>query len=143
MLERWARWIIFAGVSAWALFQMQYFLHAILILAGQSDLLDLDRNYVEVIQGLNPFELAASLLNPPLYLASAILIARRQALCLPVYGAALVFDLGGWLSYSMSVAYDQTSQSNYDWLINTGLLVALTGLVTLRQRGHFRPRAAP
>ncbi len=138
MLDRWARWIIVAGVAYWAAMQAQYLLHSILVLTGQEALLDLDRSYVEVIRGLNPVELTASMLNPPLYVAAAILIALRRPSCLPVYFAALVLDLGSWLSYSMNAAYDQLDQANYDWLINAGLLIGLTGLLVLRQRGHFR-----
>ncbi|WP_203291185.1 hypothetical protein [Maricaulis parjimensis] len=140
MLDRWARWIIFAGVSIWAVIQLRYFFDAVLIFAGYSDLRDLDRSYVEVIVGLNPLELTLSLLNPPLYMAASILIGLRHRFCLPVFGAALLCDLGGWLSYSMSSAYDQIEQSNFDWVINTGLLIALMGLITLRQRGYFAPK---
>ncbi|MCR9266556.1 MAG: hypothetical protein NXI03_03220 [Alphaproteobacteria bacterium] len=141
MLDRWARWVIAAGVAFWSFLQLQYFLHAILIFTGQHGFLDLDRSYVEVIRSLHPVEVAVSLVNPPLYLAATILIALRNPVCLPVFGLALLFDLGGWLSYSMNAAYDQTNQSNYDWLINTGLLVALMALITLRQRGHFKRSA--
>jgi hypothetical protein len=137
-LDTWARWIIVAGIGVWSLVQLGMQARLIAVLTGNAERLGVDDYVVQVVSSLSPLELAGTIGNTLAYPASAVLLALRREAGILVYLIAFVLDIGSWLSYSMQAAYDQLPISAYDWLINTGLLVCLLGLVILRQRGHFR-----
>ncbi|WP_203291186.1 hypothetical protein [Maricaulis parjimensis] len=136
------RWMVFAGVALWAVNQLRMVLRVFLVLTGQADAYGIDPDHVIVISQLNPVELTATLASPLAYALSVVLIAFRHPLCVIVYVIGFVLDIGSWLSYSMHANYDQLAHASVDWLINAGLLIALLGLLVLRQTGYFDPRHA-
>jgi len=86
---------------------------------------------------------ALTIANAVAYSTTVGLLIFRMALALPVYAAALLFDLTGWVMYSTQTVYDFWAESTYqlsDWVANGLLLVCLIGLIILRQAGALPRR---
>ncbi|RKQ96580.1 MULTISPECIES: hypothetical protein [Maricaulis] len=137
------RWGLIVGISYWALTQLGSATRVLIIKFGDAVSAGIDPTLVIIVDNMGMFGAALTVANAVAYSGAVALLVMRMSAALPVYAAALVFDLTGWVIYSTHSLYDFWSDSSNqieDWVANGLLLVGLIGLIILRQAGALPKR---
>jgi len=133
-----ARWVLVVAIGAWAFNQLSSASDVLAIKFGDAVPAGIDPSLIIVVETMGPFLVLLTVANAVCYGASTVLLALRYAAALPVYAAAIVFDLTGWVVYSSNSTYDFWAASTpapADWVVNGLLLAGLIVMIILRQAG--------
>jgi hypothetical protein len=132
------RWVLVILIGAWALNQLRSAFQVLVVMLGDPAAAEIDPTFIVIVNNMSAFAVALTLANAVCYTLTVALLVLRASLALPVYAAALFFDLVGWVIYSSDSIYDFWAASNHevaDWVANGLLLVCLIGVIVLRQSG--------
>ena len=132
------RWVLVFGVGAWAINQLLSAVGVLVIKFGDAISAGISPSLILIVEEMGPFLVVLTVANAICYAASTVLLAARYSAALPVYSAAVVFDLTGWMVYSSNATYDFWAASTpapEDWVANALLLAGLIVMIILRQAG--------
>ncbi|WP_323760938.1 hypothetical protein [Maricaulis sp.] len=135
-----ARWVLVVAIGAWALNQLSSAADVLAVKFGDAVSAGIDPSLIIIVEAMGPFLVLLTMANAICYAASTVLLATRFAAALPVYAAAVVFDLTGWMVYSSTSTYDFWAASTpapADWVANGLLLAGLIVMIALRQAGSI------
>ncbi len=133
-----ARWVLVVAIGAWAFNQLSSAFDVLAIKLGDAVSAGINPSLIIVVETMGPLLVLLTVANAVCYAASTVLLALRYAAVLPVYTAAVVFDLTGWVVYSSNSTYDlwvASTPAPADWVVNGLLLVGLIVMIILRQAG--------
>ncbi|WP_291766575.1 hypothetical protein [Maricaulis sp.] len=133
-----ARWLLAFGIGAWAINQIMSAADVLAIKFGDAISAGIDPSLIIIVESMGPFLVLLTVANATCYAASTVFLIGRFAAALPVYAAAMVFDLTGWVVYSSNSIYDFWAASTSepaDWVVNGLLMVGLIAMILLRQAG--------
>ena len=140
------RWLLVAAIGYWAVNQLASAYEVLVVTFGDAVSAGIDPTLIIIVDNMGPIAALLTIANATAYTATVALLLFRFSLALPVYAAALAFDLTGWIIYSTQSVYDHWAESTYqlsDWVANGLLLVCLIGVIILRQTGGLPRRIRP
>lgn len=132
------RWVLVIAIGAWAFNQLSSTANVLAIKFGDAVSAGIDPSLIMIVEAMGPLLVVLTVANAICYAASTVLLAGRFSEALPVYVAAVVFDLTGWVVYSSSPTYDLWAASTSapaDWIANGFLLAGLIIMIILHQAG--------
>lgn len=133
-----ARWVLVLAIGAWAYNQLSSAANVLAIKFGDAVSAGIDPSLIIIVEAMGPFLVVLTVANAICYAASTVLLAARFSAALPVYAAAVAFDLTGWVVYSSDSNYDfwaASAPAPADWIANSLLLAGLIVMIILRQAG--------
>lgn len=138
-----ARWVLVLAIGAWAFNQLSSAANVLAVKFGDAISAGIDPSLIIIVEAMGPFLVLLTVANAICYTASTVLLAARFSAALPVFAAAVVFDLTGWVVYSSNATYDFWAASTpapADWIANGLLLAGLIVMIILRQAGAIPRR---